>query len=176
MNNKYLSNILRFFGVLAIQLLILDNVHLVGFLVPVVYVYFIMKLPFGTKRLVVLFLSFLTGATIDLFIGTYGIHAAATTLIGYFRRWFLRICFGDIEDNPDNTPSIKERGFNPFLSYTALLSGIHITAFFFLENIGYGFSVMLIWRVLASIAFSIFLIVLIELLMQSSQKQQRKNY
>jgi len=173
MNNKYLSNILRFTGVLAIQLLILDNVHLVGFIVPIIYVYFIMKLPFGTKRLLVLFLSFIMGITIDLFVGTYGIHAAATTLIGFFRRFFLKISFGEIEDDHENSPSIKEKGFYPFLAYTTLLAGIQITTFFLLENIGYDFSPILIGRILASVGFSVFLIILIEFLAQSPQKKKR---
>jgi hypothetical protein len=173
MNNKYLSNILRFIGVLAIQLLILNNVHLVGFVVPVVYIYFILKLPFGTKKLIVLFLAFIMGITVDLFVGTYGVHAAASTLIGFFRGFSLKI-FGDIEEYQENSPSVRDKGFYPFLGYTALLSSIHITAFFILENIGYEYSLMLLWRVLASIAFSVFLIVLIEFLTQSPQKKQRK--
>jgi hypothetical protein len=176
MDNRYISNTLRFIGTLAIQLLILNNVHLVGFVVPVVYSYFIMKLPFGTKRLVVLFLSFITGMTVDLFVGTYGIHAAATTLIGFFRRRFLKICFGEIEDNPENTPSIKEKGFYPFLGFTAVLAGIHIVAFFFLENFGYGYSLLLLWRTLASIVFSIFLIILMEFLIQTPPKKKRKKH
>jgi len=175
MDNKYLSNTLRFIGVLAIQLLILDNVYLVGFVVPVVYIYFILKLPFGTKRLVVLFLAFIMGMTVDLFVGTYGIHAAAATWIGFCRRPFLGI-FGDFEDNQENSPSIKDKGLYPFLGYTAALSGIHIAVFFFLENIFYGFSLMLLWRIVASIAVSVFLIVLMEYLVQSPQNKKRKNY
>jgi len=169
--NKYLSSTLRFIGVLALQLLILDNVRLVGFVVPIVYIYFIMKLPFGTKRLIVLFLSFILGLSVDLFVGTYGIHAAAATVIGYFRRGFLKICFGDIEDYPENSPSIKERGFYPFLGYTTLLAGIHITAFFILENIGFNPSLMMLWRTLASIVVSMFLIFLMEYLTLSPQKK-----
>jgi len=175
MENKYLSNTLRFIGVLAIQLLILDNVHLVGFVVPVIYVYFILKLPFGTKRLVVLFLAFIIGMTVDLFVGTYGIHAAAATLIGALRRPFLKI-FGDFEENKESSPSIKEKGLYPFLGYTAALSGIHIAVFFILENIFYGFSMMILWRIVASIAVSVFLIVLMEFLVQSPQNKKRKNY
>jgi hypothetical protein len=176
MDNKYVTNILRFIGVLAIQLLILDNVHLVGFVVPVVYVYFIMKLPFGTKKLVVLFLAFLIGITIDLFIGTPGIHAAASTLTGFIRRYALKPCFGEIEDDSESAPSIKGNGFYPFLGYTALLLGIHITVFFILENIGYEYHWLLLsLHVLASVAFSIFLIILIELLVQSPQKKKRKS-
>jgi hypothetical protein len=134
-----------------------------------------MKLPFGTNRLAVLFLSFITGMTVDLFVGTYGIHAAAATLTGFLRRWFLRVCFGEIEDNAENTPSVKERGFYPFLGYTTLIAGVYLVAYFLLENIGYGFSLMLIWRILASIVVSIFLIVLMEYFIQTPQKSNRKN-
>ena len=175
MDNKYLSNTLRFIGVLAIQLLILDNVHLVGFVVPIIYTYFILKLPFGTKRLVVLFLAFITGMTVDLFVGTYGIHAATATWIGALRRPFLKI-FGDFEENQENAPSINDKGLYPFLGYTAALAGIHIVAYFILENIFYGFSLMLLWQIIASIAVSVFLIVLMEFLVQSPQNKKRKSY
>ena len=164
MKNKYISNILRFIGVAAIQLLILNNVHLVGFVAPVVYIYFVMKLPFGTKKLLVLFLAFLLGATIDVFVGTYGIHAAATTLIGACRHLFIKISFGDYEEDKEDAPSIKGNGFYPFLGYTAALTAIHIAVFFLLENIGYPLQFMLLFRILASIVVSIFLITLLEYL------------
>ena len=162
MNNKYVSNILRFIGVTAIQLLVLNNVYMVGFVVPVVYIYFIMKLPFGTKRLVVLFLSFIIGATIDVFVGTYGIHAAAATLTGACRHIFLKLSFGENEEDRENAPSIKGKGFYPFLGYAVALSSIHIAALFMLENIGFQYHFMLLFRVLASVAVSLFLIILFE--------------
>jgi len=169
------KNTLRFIGVAAIQLLILNNVHLVGFVVPVVYIYFIMKLPFGTKKLAVLFLAFIMGMTIDLFVGTYGIHAAAATLIGACRHFFLKLSFGENEEDKETTPSIREKGFYPFLGYTAMLSALHIAAFFVLENIGYSYQLTLLFRGLASAAVSIFLIILLEYLMQTSSKK-RSNY
>jgi len=175
MKNNFLANLFRFIGVAAIQLLILNNVHLVGFVVPVIYIYFIMKLPLGMKRLVVLFLSFIIGMTIDLFVGTYGIHAAAATLIGASRHLFLKISFGESEDDRENAPSIKEKGLYPFLGYTTALSSLHIVAFFFLENLGYQLQFMLLFRCVASIAVSIFLIILIEYLTQTSSKK-RSNY
>jgi len=177
MNNKYLSNTLRFLGVAALQLLILNNVHLVGFVVPVVYIYFILKLPFGTKRLVVLFLAFFLGLTIDLFVGTYGIHAAASTLIGACRHLFLKLSFGENEDDRENSPSIREKGFYPFLGYVAALSTLHITAFFLLENMGNAYYFLqLLFRIVASAAFSIFLITLLEYLTRAQRKKQRKGY
>lgn len=174
MNHKYLSNILRFVGVTVIQLLILNNVYMVGFVAPIVYIYFIMKLPFGTKKLTVLFLSFILGLTIDLFVGTYGIHAAITTLIGACRHLFLKLSFGDNEDDRENTPSIKEKGFYPFLGYTTALSTIHIASFFILENLGYPYQLILLFRVLTSAAVSIFLIMLLEYLTQTPQKKRSK--
>jgi len=172
MNNNFLTNLFRFIGVTAIQLLILNNVHLVGFVVPVVYIYSIMKLPFGTKRLVVLFLAFIMGMTIDLFVGTYGVHAAAATLIGACRHLFLKLSFGENEEDRENTPSIKEKGFYPFLGYAAALSTLHIFAFFVLENIGSPYQWMLIFRSVASIAVSLFLIILLEYLTQPSSKKR----
>jgi hypothetical protein len=140
-----------------------------------VYIYFLLKLPLGTKRLVVLFLAFILGLTIDLFVGTYGIHAAAATLIGACRHLFLKISFGDNEDDRENAPSIKEKGFYPFLGYTAALSTIHLTAFFFLVNVGYSFQFMLFLRILVSVVVSIFLIILLEYFAQAPQKKRSKH-
>jgi hypothetical protein len=163
MNNKYLANILRFIGVTVIQLLVLNNVYLVGFVAPIIYIYFILKLPFGTKRLVVLFLSFIIGMTIDVFVGTYGIHAAAATLVGACRPIFLKLSFGENEDDKGNTPSIKDKGFYPFLGYTVALLCIHVAAFFLLENIGFQYYFMpLLFRGLASVGVSLVLITLFE--------------
>ena len=77
----YIRNILRFFTVILLQVLLLDNVQLGGYLSPYFYVIFIILLPFESPKWLLLCLAFLLGLSVDLFNGTPGMHAAASVFM-----------------------------------------------------------------------------------------------
>ena len=67
-----------------IQLTILDNIQLHSYVYINIYILAILVLPYGMKKLTVLFLAFLFGLIVDLANNTMGIHAAATTFLAYY--------------------------------------------------------------------------------------------
>src|SRR4051812_18702722 len=83
--------LLRFLVLVAIQVLVLNNVQLGGYINPFLYVMFILMLPVRFPKIVVLLLSLLTGIVIDMFSNTMGMHAAACLMMGYLRPGWLRI-------------------------------------------------------------------------------------
>ena len=68
-----------------LQVTVFNHIHLFNLMTPFLYLYAIAKIPAGFTRVQVIWMAFITGLLVDIFSGTLGIHAAASTLIGYYR-------------------------------------------------------------------------------------------
>ncbi|MCX6272704.1 MAG: rod shape-determining protein MreD [Bacteroidetes bacterium] len=133
MNNEVFKNILRFLVLVAIQVVILNRIHFLGFINPYLYVLFILLLPFETPKWLLLFSSFGIGMLIDAFSNSYGLHAGAATMMAFSRPFVLRLLTSRKEYEPGIHPGLRDLGFNWFLSYSASLILIHHTFLFFVE-------------------------------------------
>lgn len=173
----YLRNIIRFCIIILIQVLILNKITLRwwaqpgGFpvFIPFVYPLFILLLPFETPVWLLLVIGFFTGITVDSFQNTAGMHAFATVLIAYLRTNVLGALLPkNLADYPNQSPSVKNMGWVPFLVYSSFLIVLHHAVFFTievwsLENIGY-----LLLKILAS-SFTSLLFVVVYLLLFTKQ-------
>lgn len=126
-------NIVRFTVVVLFQVLVMDNVMISGYMVPYVYLLFILLMPFETPRWVVLLSGFFLGLGIDLFEHTPGMHTAATVLIAFIRPYFLNLLAPRDGYEPETFPRIHYYGFSWFLKYTLLMVLVHHLALFYLE-------------------------------------------
>ena len=66
MNKLVWKNIGRFALLMALQLLVLNHVYLGGYVMPMLYVLFILMLPTGMKRIPLLLIAFGTGLVMDV--------------------------------------------------------------------------------------------------------------
>ena len=73
-----LYKIFWFIGLVLLQVLILNHIHILGIATPFLYIYFIIKLSSGVSRNVVMLWAFLLGIIIDIFSNTPGMNAART--------------------------------------------------------------------------------------------------
>ena len=113
----YIHRIGWFIGLVLLQVLILNNVHIAGYATPFLYIYFILKFDSGTSRNELMLWAFFFGLTIDVFADTPGMNAAATVLLAFLRPSLLRLFTP--RDNLDSfIPSFKTIGITPFLKYT----------------------------------------------------------
>ncbi len=126
-------NILRFIVVVLFQVLVMDNVMLNGYMVPYVYLLFILLMPFETPRWIVLVSGFALGLTIDLWEHTPGMHTAATVLIAFIRPYLLSLMSPRDGYEPETFPRVYFYGFAWFLKYTLLMVFIHHLLLFYLE-------------------------------------------
>ena len=116
----YIHRIGWFIGLVLLQVLILNNVHIAGYATPFLYIYFILKFNSGTSRNELMLWAFFFGLTIDVFSDTPGMNAAATVLLAFLRPSLLRLFTP--RDNQDNlVPSFKSMGITPFLKYTTAM-------------------------------------------------------
>ena len=128
-----LINIFRFFIIILIQVLLLDNILLSGYLNPYFYILFILLLPFETPRWLLLVIGFLLGIIIDLFSNTLGMHTAATVFIAYLRPWALSIFAPRDGYEPESSPRIHFYGLRWFAGYALILTFLHHIVLFYIE-------------------------------------------
>jgi rod shape-determining protein MreD len=148
------------FAVLVLlQVLLLNQIHLGGFLNPYIYILFILVLPISMPQYQVLILSFLIGITVDWFSNTLGLHAASAVLIGFLRSQVMKlITIREIEQS--DYPGLKQTGINWFLTYASVLVVIHHMFLFYLEVFTFDNFFRTLLRALLSSVFTIVIIVL----------------
>ena len=145
-----------------IQTLFVHNIQLFGIVTPFIYLYAILKFPFDMKRSSVILCAFFLGLVIDGFSNTFGIHAAACSLIGFIRNPLLER-FIDFKEIPDRSiPSYKILGFVKFFYYTFILVTIHHIILFSIDSFGFFQPFRLIVRMLSSMLLTSLLIFIVE--------------
>ncbi len=152
-----------FIGLVLTQVLILNHIQFSGFVNPYIYILFVLLLPLNTPRYAVLIFAFLMGISIDIFSNSLGIHAFATVFIGYIRPLVIRVISSREEDMSDY-PGLMQNGIGWFLSYVSIMVLVHHTVLFYLEVFTFANFFSTLMRVFFSSVFSIFAIVLSQLI------------
>lgn len=129
--NSPIKHIIIFLGLFILQTLVLNQINVNGYINPYVFPLFIILLPFDTKPWMLLLLGFSFGLFIDLFNGTMGMHAFATTLMAFLRPYFLKTFQPKSEKY--NYPSLRNNGFTWLLVYVMSMLAIHHICYFFIE-------------------------------------------
>lgn len=163
--NKFLKYSLAFVVLIAVQLLIFNNIEFSGYVNPYVYVMFILILPVSIPSWLLLILSFLTGFVIDIFSGTMGVHAFATVMTGFMRPWVLSLnVTSEAAAGPDMSPSAQTNGIRWFFIYTVTLVFIHHITLFYVELFSLRNFFHTLLRVLLSTAFTTFFVILLDII------------
>ncbi len=162
MINSVLRYGLIFILLVLLQVLLFNNIQFTGYINPYVYIMFILLLPADIPAWLLLVLSFFTGAVIDFFAGSPGMHSSATVLAGFVRPAVLRII--SVRDGYDSAtgPSMLSYGLRWFMTYTIIMVLVHHTALFYLEVFRLTDFFRTLLRVLLSSFFSVIFILLLE--------------
>ena len=128
-----IRNIVRFLVVILFQVLVMHNVMINGYMIPQIYLLFILLMPFETPRWAQLVSGFLLGMGIDLFLNTPGMHTFATVAVAFARPYLLNLLAPRDGYEPDSFPRIHYYGFLWFLKYTLIIVLLHHFVLFYLE-------------------------------------------
>ncbi len=131
--NNIARYILIFIVVVLFQVLVMDNVMLNGYMIPYIYVLFILLLPFETPTWLQLISAFLLGLSVDLFEHTPGLHTAASVGMAFARPYFLGLIAPRDGYEPESHPRLADYGFSWFLKYTLVLVATHHLLLFYIE-------------------------------------------
>lgn len=134
MSATILGNILRFVFLVLLQALVIDHVDLAhGWVVPYIYVLFILSLPFNTPPWATLVLGFLLGLAMDFFTSTPGMHTSACTVMAYGRLWMLRILKPRDGYDPVRRPIVQHMGLTWYMTFAGSLILLHHLWLFYVE-------------------------------------------
>lgn len=156
MNSAILTNIARFFILILLQVLVLNNINYFGFINPYLYVLFLILYPFTANQTLFLILSFLLGLGIDIFEDSGGINAAACLVAAYVRPVILRFSFGVSYDYQTIKFSSTQPGSR--ISYVALLVFLHHFVLFLLEFFSFAHFLQILKKTFFSGLFTIILV------------------
>ena len=164
--SDFLKNILRILAFILIQVYVLAKIpHLHRYITPYLYYLPLLWLPFSVSRGWLLIIGFLTGLTLDYFLMTPGLHAAACVLVCYVRPFIIGILTP--KDNSDfnyREPSPKAMQWTPYTFYVFILTLLHHSYMVFLEWLDFGSFLDFLIKVIATTGISMLLILTAELL------------
>lgn len=159
-------NLGNFIFLVLLQVLVLNHIEFSGFINPYFYVLFIILLPFETPSWLLLFSSFFLGLSIDIFMGTWGIHTFATVFMAYVRPILLKYIAPRDGYETGTKPNAQFQGFEWFIKYAAILVVAHHFVLFYTEAFKFHQFFATLLRVMLSSIFTMLLVVLSQFLTQ----------
>lgn len=156
--------ILSFFLLLLFQVLVAKSIALWGIITPMVYILFILTLPFQMPKWQVVVLGFIMGISVDLFTGVMGQHAAATLLIAFLRMAIVSIIPTNIKFEEHLRPTLWDMHFAWYFQYALYLTLIHHITFFLLDAMSFHNFFMVLIISLLNTVFTVLLIFMFQVI------------
>ncbi len=148
MNSALFVNIFRFLLLLAVQIIVFNNMNFLGYISPFPYILFIILYPVNSNKSGLLLASFFLGLIMDMFSNSGGIHTTACLILAYYRPYLFRFSFGlsyEYQTVKLNDVLTPER-----FSFILLSVVIHHFVLFILE----AFKISFFWDILIRTIFS----------------------
>ena len=153
-----MKNLKLFFWALIIQIFILNNIQLSGYINPYYYIVFILYFPTKSTKSTILLLSFTMGFIMDIFCYSYGTHAFASVLIAYLKiLWTSKLNYSK---DSEELFEINNLSMNRFIIVSIYFIFIHHFTLFFLESFSFKELFLVIQTTLASSILTLMLVVI----------------
>ena len=114
----------RLLLVFALQVLLLDHLHIGSLGVLMIYILFLINLPVRTPRWAEMLIGFGVGMLMDIWHSSLGIHIAACVALTFVRPILLTNTIQDVERIKDNL-SIQNIGRADYTKCAVLLTILH---------------------------------------------------
>ena len=151
--------------IVLIQVFVLERIDLTlgefNFVHLYVYPYLILMLPMDFDKYFAILFAFIVGIAIDIFLGTYGIHASALSFMAFARNQYLRIIEPREGYESGSSPTILRQGYGWMMLYTSLLLFLHMTFLFSVEAFSFIYISEILLRTIFSFVVSFILIFLL---------------
>lgn len=105
--------------VLIVQILLLNHIHILGYITPLFLGYMIFPFNKDAGRIELLLWGFVTGLLFDIFSNTAGMGAASCTLLAMLQPSILNL-YTPREAPEDFTPGFEIMGFWKYLCYSLI--------------------------------------------------------
>lgn len=158
--NELLRTALRWVLYVLLHVLVARQLVLFDYAFCFIYLGAILFLPYELNLTVTLLISFLTGAIIDSFDNTFGLHIIASVLVAYIRPTLIQYQLSQKISENRLILSLRGIGLPALLSYVGVLVSIHHTVLFLIEAGGFGMLLFTLLKIVCSIIFTTFALLL----------------
>ncbi|MBQ7571307.1 MAG: rod shape-determining protein MreD [Bacteroidaceae bacterium] len=157
----YLKRLLLMLGLVALQVLVCNHIHLMGYATPMPYVVFLATFALNESRIGNMLWAFVLGLLVDMFSNTPGEAAAAMTLAA-FVQWPLFHAMAPKECVEDLVPTYQSMGRWRHVRYISVLVFVHHATFYLLESFSFFHIEETLIAFASSLALSLFLILTLD--------------
>lgn len=164
-NTSFTKYLFLFILIILIQITILNNIifTFLWYALPVIYIYFIIKLPLSLNKNILLLLAFVLGFIIDVSNDSLGVNTSIIVLIAFVKRPIGKLYLRNRnEEIKKDIPGIATWGFTSFLSYTFILLFLQLFLIFLIENLENYNWFFLLPHFVSSILVSLFFIMIFD--------------
>lgn len=159
MTKEILKYLLLFVVLVIAQVVVFNHLCLFNVAIPLVFIYFIIKLPVNLSINWAMTVSFLMGLIIDIFSNTQGINALSCTILATIRLPLLRLYFPREEDMTNPEPSLRTLGPAVYMKYLITVVAAYCILFFLVEAFTfYNWGLMLLRIITSSLLTFIILL------------------
>lgn len=151
------------------QAVIFNHLFLFGVAVPLVFIYFIIRMPVTLGSIAMMTLGFLLGFTVDIFSDTAGMNSLACTLLAVMRLPVLRLYFPREDDLTNPEPTMHSLGAGVYMKYAFSLTLIYCALLLSIETFSFIDIGSLVARIIGSTLLTFIFIICIDSL--TNQKQ-----
>lgn len=153
---------------MLLQVFVLNQMHLFGYITPMLYLIFIYNYPTTQNRSVLLSISFAFGIILDILTDSLAFNTLALLIVSYFRPSILGFIFGIAAEQKSfkfNDTQLIQR-----MSYLGIIVLIHHSVFFISEGMSISNGMLIAKKIITTSLVS-FILMLLLLSLFSKQKK-----
>ena len=168
--NKSIFQTLALFVLLAIvQVLVCNNISILNFATPFVFIYVIVRLPLTLHRNWVMIIGFLAGLIIDIFGDTAGMNALACTILGAVRETVVKLYVTHDDEIADPVPSAKTLGPGAYIKYLLTMTFVYCLSVTYSEAFTLHDFLLSLYRVVGCTALTFVILLGIDALVNAKK-------
>ena len=128
---EWTKQIGRYILVMALQVLLFDQLQLVGVCHPYIYVLCLLMMPITLPHNIDMIIGAAAGIVMDIFCNSLGVHMAACILLMFIRPYLIGLIVND-KDRLNEQISLRAIGMEALIKYVVILVLIHHLTVFML--------------------------------------------
>jgi len=169
-----LINIIRIAFLILLQCLVVNRMQpLDGLILPWIYIFGILMLPFETPRWLVLVIGFSVGWIMDLLSGPPGLHTSACLLLAFLQPLVQKLFSPREGYEVTQRPTVQSMGLPWYITYAAILTFFHHTWLFFLEVLRFSDFFYQLLHIIMSTTATVILMTIGQYLIYTSKNSQQ---
>ena len=114
----------RYILVMMLQVLLFDQLQLLGVCHPYIYILCLMMMPITLPHSVDMIIGAMAGLVMDIFCNSLGVHTASCILLMFIRPYLLGAIVND-KDRLNEQISLRTLGMEALLKYVIILVLVH---------------------------------------------------